>query len=161
MGLRSACLSVDSSRVSNINTSPGISPSIGSLLLDIMSWQCDTLCPRRISDMCLWWQWWIWRDTSQRSNAMVVRPWCLACQYLLAHEYEGNSQPKFPYKPWKKPKPRSYNKVTVKRRSYNKLTVLYMFWMYCFWSVAVIYRDTPVLYWWANSSRVPIKTIRN
>lgn len=44
---------------------------------------------------------------------VVVRSWCYACQVLflqngIDHEDEG---PRFPYKPWKHPRPRSYNKV--------------------------------------------------
>uniref|UniRef100_A0A1B6CQV9 EF-hand domain-containing protein n=1 Tax=Clastoptera arizonana TaxID=38151 RepID=A0A1B6CQV9_9HEMI len=48
-----------------------------------------------------------------RKVMVVVRSWCYACQVLLLQngtDLDGHTSPKFPYKPWKHPRPRSYNK---------------------------------------------------
>jgi len=57
-----------------------------------------------------------------RPDTMVtsVRSWCYACQVLVLQRHDGSGvgdddpvheQPRFPYKPWKRRLPRSYNKV--------------------------------------------------
>lgn len=65
-----------------------------------------------VSEWCTWWC----RHVGLERVVwvmVVVRSWCYACQVLflqngIDHEDEG---PRFPYKPWKHPRPRSYNKV--------------------------------------------------
>lgn len=91
-----------------------------------MCWWKHVKYRKWVDNVRIWFRWAVqlWAMVSVKA-----RPWCYACQILILQNNNNIKEvtPRFPYKPWKCRRPRSYNKVKFLIEKKSKITKIFIF----------------------------------